>query len=97
MFICSSFVFSLIESSENTVFSKLLRSAELSFGLDIEGGSGCRWSERSGKGIISEGRLMQRHVCSWLGWPMGSSKKKRTEVGEMGSEQGASVRTQYYK
>lgn len=41
-------------SSENT-FPKLLRSTQLSFDLDIEGGSGRRWSDKSGRGIVSEG------------------------------------------
>ena len=56
------FVFSFIVSSENT-FPKLLRSAELSFDVDIEGGIGCRWSEKIGKGILSEGSSC-RHMCS---------------------------------
>lgn len=45
-----------------TLFPQLLSSAELSFDLDIEGGGGCRWSERSRKGVVSEGRLVQTDV-----------------------------------
>lgn len=85
VFICSSFVFSLMESSGNTLFSRLLRSAELSF--DTEGGSRCKWSERCGKGTFSGGSCRDVGAVSWL-CPRGLRGRELGLV-EMGREGGA--------